>query len=148
MDARVKPWHDGTSGHGGILLYLPQNQTTAPTLAHLATIAPEIRTTPWRALLSPVPAPGFLAEPGAITACPGAPACSSATVPAQVDAATLQQAGHRDLHVSGCAKGCAYPRAATTLVGRAGRYDLVRHGRASDAPDVRGLTLAQAMAAL
>ncbi len=143
-------------GRATHLLYLPNNQVTAQTLAHLATLvarshaalAGEIRTTPWRALLSPVPAPGFLAEPGTVTACPGAPACSSATTRTQTDGATLQQAGHRHIHISGCSKGCAYAAATTTLVGRNGRYDLVRHGRASDAPDLRGLTLAEAMAAL
>ena len=37
------------------------------------------------------------------------------------------------IHVSGCAKGCAHrDKAAITLVGRDGRYDLVRNGRHSD----------------
>ena len=130
------------------LLHLPFGQTDATILANLATIAPEIRTTPWRAFLSPVPAQGFLTEPSPIAACPGAPACSSGTVPARDDAAKLQQAGFKQLHVSGCAKGCAYPRATTTLVGRDGLYDLVRHGRAGDRPDLSGLTLTEAMAAL
>jgi precorrin-3B synthase len=49
------------------------------------------------------------------------------------------------LHIAGCEKGCAHPRpAALTLVARAGRYDLVRHGVASDAPALCGLTVAQA----
>jgi precorrin-3B synthase len=48
------------------------------------------------------------------------------------------------IHVSGCEKGCAHPHAAPiTLVGRDGRYDLIRGGVASDAPDVRSLTLEQ-----
>ncbi len=39
------------------------------------------------------------------------------------------------IHVSGCAKGCAHPGSAPwTLVGRDGRYDLVRHGKAGDTP--------------
>jgi precorrin-3B synthase len=130
------------------LLYLPFGQTDGDTLKTLATLAPEIRTTPWRAFLSPVPAPGFLARPSPITACPGAPACSSGTVPARADAARLQAAGLEKLHISGCAKGCAYPAATTTLVGRDGRYDLIRHGRAGDTPDLRGLTLTEAIAAL
>ena len=70
------------------------------------------------------------------------------SIPARADAATLQAAGFTNLHVSGCAKGCAYPRPATTLVGRNGRYDVIRHGRAGDRPDLTGLTLSQAMAAL
>ncbi len=136
-------------GHGSQhLLYLPLGQTDATTLAHLATLAREIRTTPYRAFLSPVPAPGFSTEPNTLTACPGGPACSSGTVPARADAARLQAAGFTNLHISGCAKGCAYPRPATTLTGRNGRYDLIRHGRAADRPDLTGLTLDQAMAVL
>ena len=132
------------SGH---FLHLPFGQTDADTLAHLASLTPELRTTPWRAFLSPIAIPGF-DQPSTIAACPGAPACNSGTVPARADAALLQAAGFANLHVSGCAKGCAHPRATTTLVGRDGRYDLIRHGRASDTPDLLGLTLTDAMAAL
>ena len=117
----------------GHLLYLPFGHTSAADAGH-SPLKTEIRTTPWRAFLSPVRAPGFDEHPTTIAACPGAPACASATVPARSDAALLAKLGLRDLHVSGCAKGCAHPRAATTLVGRDGRYDLVRHGRASDPP--------------
>ncbi len=53
------------------------------------------------------------------------------------------------LHVSGCAKGCAHAGpAALTLVGRDGRYDLVRNGRAGDAPTLTGLSVEQIVAAL
>lgn len=83
-----------------------------------------------------------------VDACPGAPACASATVAthalARALAASLDAAGSAggsgrpSLHVSGCAKGCARARPAdVTLVGRDGAFDLVRHGRAWDAP-VRG----------
>ena len=130
----------------GTLMYLPFGQTDAETLTRLAATAPEVRTTPWRAFLSPVAVEGFAREPGTITACPGAPACSSATVPARQDAARLAALGLANLHVSGCSKGCAYPRPATTLVGREGRYDLVRHGLASANPDRVGLTLDEAIA--
>lgn len=131
---------------GSHLLYLPLSQTDAPTLAHLASLAPAIRTTPWRAFLSPVLAPGFLTAPPSVIACPGAPSCSSGTVPARADAGTLTTSKH--IHISGCAKGCAYPHQTATLVGRNGRYDLIRHGRASDPPDRTGLTFAEAVAAL
>jgi precorrin-3B synthase len=138
-------------GEGGAthhLLHLPFGQTTAATLSHLADLAPEVRTTPWRAFLSPVLASGFDPAPTAIAACPGAPACASATVLARTDAARLAALGFRNIHVSGCAKGCAHPHLTTTLVGRDGRYDLVRHGRAGDPADRQGLTLEQAIAAL
>lgn len=81
-----------------------------------------------------------------VDACPGAPACASATVAthalARALAASLATAGGGggppSLHVSGCAKGCARARPADlTLVGRDGAFDLVRQGRAWDAP-VRG----------
>ena len=40
-----------------------------------------------------------------------------------------------DLHVSGCAKGCAHPRrAGLTLTGRADGYGLVIDGMAGDTP--------------
>ncbi|HEX3349832.1 MAG TPA: hypothetical protein VHS58_17205 [Acetobacteraceae bacterium] len=77
-----------------------------------------------------------------VIACPGAPACVQATVPTRLDIAT-----NATIHISGCAKGCAHPSAAPiTLVGRNGRYDLIRNGRAGDTPHVESLTLAQAAA--
>lgn len=83
-----------------------------------------------------------------VDACPGAPACTSATVQTRELAralapalATLARGTRRGLHVSGCAKGCARARAADiTLVGRDGRFDLVRGGRAADAPARTGLS--------
>ncbi len=86
----------------------------------------------------------------AVTACTGAPRCLSATVNVQSDAAILAARGwHGAIHLSGCAKGCAHPAAAPiTLVGRAGRYDLVRHGRADAAPERTGLSLPEALQAL
>lgn len=92
-------------------------------------------------------------DPGRlVSACVGRPGCGSGSVDARADAralldgGALLRAGVRaaSLHVSGCAKGCAHPGpAAITLVGRAGRYGLVRAGRAGDTPDVDGLTLAE-----
>ncbi|WP_158742792.1 hypothetical protein [Acidisphaera sp. L21] len=138
----------GLSPGPGHLLHPAFGQTDPCGLGRLAALGVELRTTPWRAFLSPVPCAGFFPTPGSITACPGGPACASATVATRVDAERLAAAGFGPLHVSGCAKGCAHPRAATTLVGRNGLYDLIRHGRASDAPDLRALTLDQAMTAL
>jgi precorrin-3B synthase len=135
------------------LISPPFGQTNAPALRGLAALIGDavIRTTPWRAFQIEKPldpraaeALGFIADRTdprlSIAACPGAPACASATVPARADAAFLAALGLRDLHVSGCAKGCAHRGATTTLVGRDGRYDLIRHGRAGDVPDLRGLT--------
>ena len=49
------------------------------------------------------------------------------------------------LHVAGCAKGCAHPTPADiTLVGEAGRYDIVLGGRPTDTPTWRGVTVTEA----
>lgn len=83
-----------------------------------------------------------------IDACPGAPACASATVEtrllarkiAPVFARAAAQDKQRTLHVSGCAKGCARARAADlTLVGRDGSFDVVRDGAAWDRPSSTGV---------
>lgn len=140
----------------GLLLAMPFGQTDAAALGRLADLTDGARTTPWRALHIPIPedpAPfttaGFITDPGdprrRIAACPGAPACASGHAPARADAGRLASLGITGLHVSGCAKGCARPRPGLTLVGRDGCYDLVPHGRASDAPAVTGLTLEQAI---
>jgi precorrin-3B synthase len=96
---------------------------------------------------SPYAAAGFITDPAdprrSLAACPGAPACASGTVPARSDALRLAERGITNIHVSGCAKGCAYPRPGLTLVGRGGRYDIIRYGRAADAPSFTGLTLEQ-----
>jgi precorrin-3B synthase len=86
-----------------------------------------------------------------IFACVGAPACSSATVDARGDAARLAvpTTAGVTVHVSGCAKSCAYRGAATlTLVGRDGHYELIRGGGASDRPALAGLTIAEVIALL
>jgi precorrin-3B synthase len=79
-----------------------------------------------------------------IEACPGAPSCASASVNT-LEAANLI-AAHAcwdgTLHVSGCAKGCAHPgTAALTVVGDAGLWNIIRDGRASDAPLLRGCAI-------
>ena len=77
--------------------------------------------------------------------CPGAPACGQAEAETRGIARAL--AGKvGTLHVSGCAKGCARQAAAeVTLVGREGRFDLVRDGRAGDMPERSGLTGAEVL---
>lgn len=128
------------------LMFLANGRTDPAGLRYLASVTDAARTTPYRAFhvpgrASPNPRPS-------ITACPGAPACASGSTATRSDADTLAAHGIADLHLSGCVKGCAYPYPARTLVARDGRYDLVRHGLASDLPELRGLTLAQAAAAL
>ena len=134
----------------------PLGQFTADMLAGLADVAARaggtVRTTPWRALLvtggGRVAGAGWITDPDdkrlLVTACVGAPGCAQATVAARADAAVLRPS--RPVHVSGCAKGCAHPGAARTLVGRDGLYDLVAFGRASDPPERTGLSFADASA--
>lgn len=82
-----------------------------------------------------------------VDACPGAPFCASASVETRALAVALRGAVAGSLHVSGCAKGCARSSVAQiTLVGRDGMFDLVRDGCASDQPEIRGLSAADAMA--
>lgn len=132
---------------------LPFGELEAPVLRALAALAEAhadgtLRLTPWRSVLLGRVAPGFAATPaGTVTdpadpvlrtsACIGNAGCAQGTVPARADARRLARPG---LHVSGCAKGCAHPGPARlVLVGRDGRYDLVRDGTARDTPARRGL---------
>ena len=136
----------GTS-FGALALGLPMGQLDAPTLHALADLADRfsagtLRTTPWRAILlgrlpaADLPAARRAAEAAglahdpadprlAVTSCIGAPGCASATVPARQDAIRLARERRGPLHVSGCAKGCAYPGAGPALVAAAGQYTLV-----------------------
>lgn len=91
-------------------------------------------------------APGFVTRPDdpirSAHACPGAPFCPQAETETRDTATRLGAALPKGatLHVSGCAKGCAYPRAAdVTLVGRAGAFDLVLNGAPWDEPTRRAI---------
>lgn len=133
-------------------LGLPFGRVDADTLIAFAKAsgARALRGAPGRALLAiGVPDPdalrrhaealGFIPDPAdprrRIAACPGAPGCASALTETRALAARLAPlvpAGAL-LHVSGCAKGCAHPRAATrTLVGTPEGLGLIRRGRAGD----------------
>lgn len=153
----IAPLIGAFSSHVG--LGLPFGRLTADQLHLLAeTAASDLRLTPFRAILLPgVSADGLpcLAEAGfvtapddpllAVAACPGAPACSSASIETRDLArqlADLKPAARGIwLHISGCEKGCASSAAhAITLVGRDGGLDLVLDGRPTDPPRRAGLT--------
>ncbi|WP_374547742.1 precorrin-3B synthase [Rhodoblastus sp.] len=124
--------------------------------------AAELRLTPWRVILAvglareaatrlvaDLATRGFLLDASdarlAFTACPGAPACSSAL--ADVRATALALAPHwraeaGRIHISGCAKGCALNAPALTLVAERDGYALVEYGLAREKPSARGLDLA------
>ncbi len=78
-----------------------------------------------------------------IATCAGAGACASSFYATKALAETLIGRcpevldGSLDLHLSGCAKGCAHPRRALTISGAANGYHLVLDGLASDAPDTQ-----------
>ena len=166
-----------TLGAAGFLgLGFAFGRVNACDLAWLADMAQahgsgELRLTPWRAILLPCvdadaaqdilsqASAAIIADPSdarlSVIACPGAPACASATTPTHDDALALAPLARVlspvgvALHVSGCAKGCARPAStAVTLIGRAGLYDLVTQGRASDAPALQGLDRNACAAAL
>lgn len=155
---------------GGFVLLAPAfGQMTAEAFAALARLAQtygdgRLRPTPWKSLCIAGVAPlqaaalletaarlGFItdAEDGrlSIATCAGAPACARGEVqthPAATELARLRSACDSPLHLSGCAKGCAHPGAASiTLVGRAGFFDVIRNGKASDLPSICHQPLAQ-----
>ena len=153
--------------HGAFGLGVPFGQMDVARLRQLAELADRfggaVRVSPWRALLFGrvaaygVPALHDAAAAGwvvdlddprlGITACVGSPGCGRASVPARMDAARLAARGAGGpLHVSGCAKGCAYT-GGPALVGEAGRYSRVESWRAGTAPAPQGLSLDAAVPA-
>ncbi|MBS3849216.1 precorrin-3B synthase [Devosia sp. BSSL-BM10] len=134
---------------------LPFGASDSPSLMALARLATdhgiaELRLAPHHTLLAINAPAGFVHDAAAlgfitdasdprtrISACIGSAGCASGLIPAREIAQQLASAlpAGRDLHVSGCAKGCAHPRrAALTLVGQAGGYGLVINGSAGDTP--------------
>ncbi|MCO5065471.1 MAG: precorrin-3B synthase [Rhizobiaceae bacterium] len=89
---------------------------------------------------------GFVIDPESpllrIHACPGAPACASATFDTRAAARQIVEAVPAlfedrsfSLHVSGCPKGCAHPATATvTLVGNENGIGVIDGGTARSTP--------------
>lgn len=134
---------------GGTLVGLAFGLVQASTLAALGACG-ALRLTPWRSLLveGTLPLPDraeLITEAGdwrlRITACTGAPGCGQALAPTRDLAMALAGVvpSGQLLHVSGCAKGCAHPKAATTVVAAAQGYNLIRFGTAAGVPDHQGL---------
>lgn len=134
----------------GALVGLAFGQLPVETLASLAKQG-GLRMTPWRMLLveSARKLPdvqGLITDPAdpllRIVACTGAPACKQGLARTRDIGNDLVPHLEPDqfLHISGCAKGCAHPMAAPlTITATENGYDLIRNGRASDAPDQTGL---------
>ena len=130
----------------GLLAGFAFGALDAAALAALGRTGAELRLTPWRMLLAislrETPAvAGLVTEPGdpllRVAACAGAPACPRAFAETRPLARALARFVPEGsfLHVSGCAKGCAHPKAAplTLVAGEAG-FAPVRGGRAGDRP--------------
>lgn len=146
-------------GDIGGLVGLPFGEAPASALRDLVqeSGARAVRLTAWRMLALEGGSIGknaaFVSDPGdpilSIDACPGAPRCASAEVETRAIARRISAEAPGDVHVSGCAKGCARrSNAAVTLVGRDGRFDLVRNGAADGTPVLTGLTSDAALAEL
>jgi precorrin-3B synthase len=164
----------GASAIGEIWLAglgVPYARLDAAQLARLALAAEdcgatELRLSPWRLILVPLPSRadaehmasaaaelGFIVDPDdsrlAVLACSGAPECPQALGATRERLEELAPLAARlareglGLHVSGCAKGCARPAAApATLVARGeDLFDLVFDGDASGEPSARGVGL-------
>ena len=115
-----------------------------------------LRLTPWRGLLLErasnltIP-PGFISDEHdpkrRIQVCPGAPACQSAKGNTRGFAARMAPRlganpalNSKDLHISGCAKGCAKPQEADlTFVAQNCGFDVIVKGHAWDKPIITGL---------
>jgi len=133
----------------GALVGLTFGQMTSGTLAQLAKHG-ALRMTPWRMVLiegaHQMPdIGGIITRPDdpllRVVACTGAPGCAQALGDTRVLARRLAHLTQEMLHVSGCAKGCAHPRAAAlTVTATTAGYNLIRNGTASDDPDMTDLT--------
>ncbi len=133
----------------GAVVGLPFGRIAASDLARMAVDGHGIRVTPWRCLI---------VEGGVATeqtdfarlhtdACVGAPACPQASVATRALAIRLAPHVGGQLHVSGCAKGCARALPAdVVLTGRDGRFDLAFAARAGAPPAIAGLDAAQIFA--
>lgn len=139
----------------GAMVGLALGQMQSATLKYLAARSSALRTTPWRMIFiegaREMPQhDGLLTQAGDpllhVAACTGAPACREAHAETRAFAAALAPHIPPDarLHVSGCAKGCAHPQAASiTLVATGDGFDLIRNGSTHDTPVLRGVTAAR-----
>lgn len=135
----------------GAMVGVAFGQMPHTTLNQLSGGGHALRMTPWRMVLSEgrrtMPAAaGLISEaydPALrVIACSGAPRCREAHADTRGLAAALAQniGGAAQLHVSGCAKGCAHSGAAAiTLIATATGFDLVRGGSTRDTPAMQGL---------
>ena len=147
--------HDGSVACGTGPAFGHADANSLRRLAEAATAAGAngVRTAPGRALLiiglAPQSAPSVLAAAEAlgfiihpddprrrVIACAGAPICASANIAARAIAPLVAEiAAPFEVHISGCAKGCAHPApAALTVVGTPQGCSLIVNGTTIGAP--------------
>lgn len=140
----------------GMVYGLPFGRATANALR--AAVAPSsvihVRVTPWRRLwvkgAEQAVIEGLISD-GQDTrlrmdVCPGAPYCAQASVATQPLARRAALIVKTNVHISGCAKGCARRSPADVcLVGQAGRFNLIVNGSAECTPVKTGLTETEAV---
>jgi precorrin-3B synthase len=127
-------------------------QLTSTALRFLGARANGVRLTPWRMILAEAmrempDCEGLIAQPDdpllRVIACSGAPRCREAHADTRELAMALAPHLSTDanLHISGCAKGCAHsgPASITLIATREG-FALVRNGSTRDDPIFRGLS--------
>jgi len=148
-------------GRASVVLALPFGRCDADQLTQIASWAErfgggEVRLSPWRGIVIPEvrrqdlrtlialgSGAGLITDSDdpriAVFACPGRPDCANASVMTRRDAARLAAAARPllqtgcQIHVSGCAKGCAHSGpAALTFVGDNGAYGVVVEGSPRD----------------
>jgi precorrin-3B synthase len=158
MPAPALPMPSPGVSANGALVGIALGQLQSATLKYLSECAASLRVTPWRMILleglREMPLhDGIVAHANdpllRIAACTGAPACEAAHAETRALAGALAPhlPAQSRLHVSGCAKGCAYPGVAdVTLVATADGFDLVRNGTTRDLPALRGLKPADILA--
>ena len=75
-----------------------------------------------------------------VYACPGKGFCSSSTINTHEIADKIRQLTNKEVHVSGCIKGCAFSKnSEITLVGNKGLIDVVYNGKSNDKPQVTSM---------
>jgi precorrin-3B synthase len=136
----------------GAIFGVALGQLTSIALTYLAARANGFRLTPWRMMLAEgmreMPAcEGLIAQADdpmlRVIACSGAPRCREAHADTRALAAALAPylPAEANLHISGCAKGCANSGPASiTLVATPEGFDLVRGGSTRDQPSIRALS--------
>lgn len=137
----------------GILVGLAFGQLTSAALNTLAAFGSDLRITPWRMIyidraVSLQADDHFILSANdvlsRVQACIGAPKCLQAHAATRPLARKVAEyaPSHQVIHVSGCHKGCAYPRpAALTIVATNTGFDVVKDGTSMAPPVYSNLTV-------